>query len=92
MRSADAVLPPGRSLIDDCVFLRVPTGDGGFPVTELLQQLHRIGGLNRCGPEILPAAIDRLLAEEIGARCQQSLAASFERAGLANRFEPRRRD
>ncbi|MGJ4859700.1 sugar phosphate isomerase/epimerase family protein [Labrys sp. La1] len=84
---ADAALKPGRSMLDDCVFHRVAPGDGGFPVVELLQQLHRIGGLNRFGPEIFSAAFDKLSAEEIGQRCQSSFARAFDLAGIPHRFD-----
>ena len=83
---ADAKLRPGRSLLDDCIFHRVDAGTGGFPVVELLQQLHRIGGLNRYGPETFSGLYDTLPAEEIGNRSRVALANVFDEAGIPHRF------
>ncbi len=83
---ADATLKPGRSLLEDCIFHRVDPGTGGFPVVELLQQLQRIGGLNRFGPETFSGLYDTLSADEIGNRSRVALANVFDRAGIAHRF------
>ena len=85
---AAATLPSGRSMIDDNTFFRVPPGEGGFPVVDLLKQLHRIGGLNRIGPEIFSSAFDELSAAEIGDRCRSSMARVFDEAGIPHRFGP----
>ncbi len=83
---AAASLPAGRSMIDDNTFFRSMPGEGGFPVVELLKQLHRIGGLNRVGPEIFSADVDKLSADEIGRRCRESMAKVFDLAGVPHRF------
>ena len=83
---ADAALKPGRSMLDDNTFFRVPPGEGGFPVVDLLKQLHRNGALNRVGPEIFAREFDTLSAEEIGARCRTSMAKVFDLAGVPHRF------
>ena len=83
---ADAGLMPGRSMLDDNTFFRVPPGEGGFPVVDLLQQLHRIGGLNRVGPEIFATEFDTLSADQIGDRCRTSMAHAFDLAGVPHRF------
>jgi len=83
---ADAQLRSDRTMLDDNSFFRVPPGQGGFPVVDLLKQLDRIGGLNRVGPEIFSTAFDSLSAEEIGGRCRTSLAEVFDLAGLPHRF------
>lgn len=83
---ADAFLRPGRSMLDDNSLHRVPPGEGGLPVVELLQQLDRIGGLNRVGPEIFSSAFDKLSAPEIGRRCRTSCLKVFEAAGLSERW------
>ena len=83
---ADAALKPGRSMLDDNTFFRVPPGEGGFPVVDLLKQLHRIGGLNRVGPEIFATEFDGLSADQIGERCRTSMAQAFDLAGIPHRF------
>ena len=83
---ADATLKSGRSMLDDNTFFRVPPGEGGFPVVDLLKQLHRIGGLNRVGPEIFATEFDTLSADQIGERCRTSMAQVFDLAGIPHRF------
>lgn len=62
---AEASLPPGRSLFDDCLFHRLPPGQGGLPVKQLLDVLCEIGGIERLGPEVFSAKLDTLTAEGI---------------------------
>ena len=76
-------------MIEDCIFFRVPPGEGEFPVVDLLQRLYRMGGLNRYGPEIFSVEFDTLAADEIAHRCRTSLADVFDKAGLQNRFAER---
>ncbi len=83
---ADAVIRSDRSMLDDNSLYRVAPGEGGFPVIELLQQLDRIGGLNRVGPEIFSSVFDKLSAGEIGEWCRTSCAHVFKAAGLAERW------
>jgi len=85
--NADAHLRPGRTMLDDNSFFRVPPGEDGLPIVDLLKQLDRIGGLNRAGPEIFSAEFDLLSADEIGRRCRASLAKLFNQAGLPHRFK-----
>jgi len=84
---ADAHLKSDRTMLDDNSFFRVPPGEGGLPIVDLLKQLDRIGGLNRPGPEIFSAEFDSLSADEIGRRCRVSLAKLFNQAGLPHRFD-----
>ena len=83
---AAATVRHGRSLVEDCIFFRVPPGEGEFPVVYLLQQLHRMGGLNRFGPEIFSVEFDTLTASEIARRCRSSLAGAFDKAGIPHHF------
>jgi sugar phosphate isomerase/epimerase len=83
---AEATLRPGRTLVEDCIFFRVPPGDGQFPVVDLLQRLHRMGALNRFGPEIFSVEFDTLTASEIARRCRVSLASVFDKAGIPHPF------
>lgn len=70
----DAELAPGVDMVDDTVNRRVPPGEGGFRVREIVSILREIGGLNRCGPEIISAAFDTMSAEEIAAKCRESMS------------------
>ena len=80
---AEASLPPGRSLFDDCLFHRLPPGQGGLPIKQLLDILCEIGGIERLGPEVFSAKLDALSAEEIGQALRepywQALANSRDR-------------
>lgn len=62
---AEASVPPGRSLHDDCLFHRLQPGEGGLPVKELLDILCEIGGTQRIGPEIFSAKLDASSADAI---------------------------
>ena len=62
---AEASLPPGRSLHDDCLFHRLQPGEGGLPVKELLDILCEIGGTRRIGPEVFSAKLDASSADAI---------------------------
>jgi sugar phosphate isomerase/epimerase len=63
---AEASLPTGRSLFDDCLFHRLPPGQGGLPIKQLLDILCEIGRIERLGPEVFSAKLDASSAEEIG--------------------------
>ena len=63
---AEASLPTGRSLFDDCLFHRLPPGQGGLTIKQLLDILCEIGGIERLGPEVFSAKLDASSAEEIG--------------------------
>ena len=52
---AEGSLPTGRSLFDDCLFHRLPPGQGGLPIKQLLDILCEIGGIERLGPEVFSA-------------------------------------
>ena len=62
---AEATLPAGRTLFDDCLFHRLQPGEGGLPVNHLLGILKEIGGLQRVGPEVFSAALDKMPADAI---------------------------
>ena len=62
---AEASVPPGRSLHDDCLFHRLQPGEGGLPVTALLEILCEIGGTQRIGPEVFSAKLDASSADAI---------------------------
>lgn len=67
-----AELPPGRSLIEDCVFHRVPVGEGQMPIAEILNLLAAGGHLTSVGPEIFSAELDTLPADRILERINPS--------------------
>ena len=62
------VLPPGRSMARDCLFHRVPIGEGEIPNSEILALLAKNNLISSVGPEIFSSALDRLPPEEIFAR------------------------
>jgi sugar phosphate isomerase/epimerase len=62
---AEAKLPTGRSLEQDCLFNRLQPGEGGFPIKEMLDILWEIGGTERIGPEVFSAKLDALPTEAI---------------------------
>lgn len=55
-----AELPPGRSLIDDCVYHRQPIGEGEMPIEEIVALLGETGHLTSVGPEIFSRELDTL--------------------------------
>jgi sugar phosphate isomerase/epimerase len=57
---ADGTLlcPPGRTMAQDCLFHRLPIGEGEIPNLELLQLLHRHGHIANAGPEVFSAVND----------------------------------
>ena len=59
---ADGTLkcPPDRPMVNDCIFHRVPIGEGEIPNLEILQLLHKHGHLTSVGPEIFSAVNDEL--------------------------------
>lgn len=68
---ADGTLkcPPGRSMANDCLFHRVPIGDGELPNLEILQSLHKHDHISSVGPEIFSIDNDRLASgDQISAR------------------------
>jgi sugar phosphate isomerase/epimerase len=68
LNDGDAELPMGRTLIEDCLFCRMPPGAGDFRVRDIVAILRASGGLNHVGPEIFSRAFDSLGAEEIAER------------------------
>ena len=55
----------GRTLFDDCLFHRLQPGEGGLPVNYLLEILKEIGGLQKVGPEVFSASLDKMSADAI---------------------------
>ena len=84
LADATLVVPPGRSLVENCLEDRVPPGCGEFDTARLLQTLDSIGGLRRVGPEIFSAVFDGLTAAEIGTICRGSLVDSLDAAGISH--------
>jgi sugar phosphate isomerase/epimerase len=79
---AEASLPPGRSLFDDCLFHRLQPGQGGLPVNELLDILCEIGGIDRLGPEIFSAKLDALPADEIARTLREPYWQALASSGI----------
>lgn len=74
--------PEDRSAVEDCLFHRVPCGDGDFPVAEITQALAEIGGLRNVGPEIFSAAFDKMTEAEITASIRDFFPRALRDAGV----------
>lgn len=61
-------LPAGRTMSNDCLFHRVPIGQGEIPNLEILNLLKDAGHITSVGPEIFSEASDQMSGEEIIAR------------------------
>jgi hypothetical protein len=59
------MLPPGRTLLEDCVFHRRPLGEGILPMAEMVDLLQRAGHLHSVGPEIFSSELDTLSGKAI---------------------------
>lgn len=59
------VCPPGRDNVHDCLFHRVPIGQGEIPNLEILKLLKDCGHIESVGPEIFSEKLDRLSGDEI---------------------------
>ncbi len=79
---AEASLPPGRSMHDDCLFHRLPPGEGGLPVKQLLDTLCEIGGIDRVGPEIFSAKLDASPAEAIADALREPYWQALAQSGI----------
>jgi sugar phosphate isomerase/epimerase len=79
---ANATINPNISLFQDCIFRRVPPGEGAFPVTHLLQLLEKKGALWRLGPETFSQIFDRMTGDEIAEITLRSFKAALDRAGI----------
>ena len=89
---AEATINPNISLFQDCIFRRVPPGEGAFPVTRLLQTLERKGALNRLGPEIFSQVLDQMTGDEIADITAGSFKRVLDEAGIDHDFPRRRSD
>ena len=79
---AEATLPPHRSLFDDCLFHRLPPGHGGLPINHLLEILKDIGGLQRVGPEVFSAVLDKMSADAIAETLRAQYWEALATAGI----------
>jgi hypothetical protein len=79
---AEASLPAGRSLFDDCLFHRLQPGEGGLPIKQLLDILCEIGGLERIGPEVFSAKLDALPAEGIAQALREPYWQALANSGI----------
>ena len=62
------VCPPGRSMARDCLFHRVPIGEGEIQNSEILALLAKNNLIPTVGPEIFSSELDSLPPKEIFAR------------------------
>ncbi|ANY85333.1 hypothetical protein BB934_45050 (plasmid) [Microvirga ossetica] len=62
------VCPPDRTMARDCLFNRVPIGEGEIPNREILALLAKHDHIPSVGPEIFSSALDALPGEQIMAR------------------------
>ena len=79
---AEAAVPPGRSLHDDCLLHRLQPGEGGLPVKELLDILCEIGGTQRIGPEVFSAKLDASSAEAIAEALREPYWRALANSGI----------
>jgi sugar phosphate isomerase/epimerase len=79
---AEATVPPGRSLSDDCLLHRLQPGEGGLPVKELLDILCEIGGTERIGPEIFSAKLDASSADAIAEALREPYWRALAASGI----------
>ena len=80
---AEAALPANRTLFDDCLFHRLPPGEGELPINQLLEILKEIGGLQRVGPEVFSAALDRMSADAIAEALRAPYWGALAKAGIS---------
>ena len=59
------VCPPGRSVARDCLFHRVPIGEGEIPHKEILAILAQNNLIGSIGPEIFSSELDALSPNQI---------------------------
>jgi sugar phosphate isomerase/epimerase len=85
---ANAKINPNISLFQDCIFRRVPPGEGAFPVTHLLQLLEKKGALRRLGPETFSQKFDRMTGDEIAEVTVPSFKGALDRAGIDHDYRP----
>lgn len=57
--------PVGRTMANDCLFHRVPIGQGEMPNLEILTILKRNGHIESVGPEIFSQKLDAMAGEDI---------------------------
>ncbi len=79
---AEATLPAGRTLFDDCLFHRLQPGEGALPVNHMLEMLKEIGGLQRIGPEVFSAKLDKMSADGIADALRAPYWRALETAGI----------
>lgn len=71
-------LPEGRTMARDCLFNRVPIGEGEIPNKELLALLAKHDLLPSVGPEIFSSALDALAPEQIFERVMPGFEAIID--------------
>jgi len=86
LADAGAMIPEGRSAVDDCLNWRVPCGDGEFPVTKITQVLKEIGGLRNVGPEIFSSKFDQMTADQIIDQIKSFFPKALEEAGVLDGY------
>ena len=57
--------PPGRTMAQDCLFHRVPIGQGEIPNLEIIRILEKAGHIASVGPEIFSWELDKLPGDRI---------------------------
>ena len=80
---AEAELPPGRSLEEDCLFNRLQPGEGALPIKEMLDILCEIGGTERIGPEVFSAKLDALPADAIAQELHDPYWRALAQSGIS---------
>lgn len=87
LADAAASVPDGRSGVEDCLFHRVPCGEGDFPVTEITRTIHQSGGLRNVGPEIFSAQFDTMTADQIIQSIRDFFPRALQDAGALNGYQ-----
>jgi sugar phosphate isomerase/epimerase len=80
---AEATLPAGRSLEEDCLFHRLQPGEGALPIKEMFDILREIGGTERIGPEVFSAKLDALPAEAIAEELREPYWRALAQSGIS---------
>ena len=79
---AQATLPAGRSLNEDCLFHRMVLGTGGFPLQHITRTLMGIDGLHSTGSEVFSSTFDTLTAADIAVRSGPPLTRLLSECGV----------
>jgi len=78
-----AITPPDMTLFEDCLYNRMPIGEGDLLLEELLTILNRNGHLRSVGPEVFSRELDALAAPDLAARLLPGFEAILQKTQTA---------